>query len=68
MDRASDYGSEGWGFKSLQARKMAKEEPRAEIYLRGVVYFEADSLFDCCLTHCAQMDIITATLPLGALE
>jgi hypothetical protein len=25
MDRASDYGSEGWGFKSLRARQYFQE-------------------------------------------
>ena len=26
MDRASDYGSEGWGFKSLRARHRIQQE------------------------------------------
>jgi hypothetical protein len=25
MDRASDYGSEGWGFESLRARKFRQD-------------------------------------------
>ena len=25
LDRASDYGSEGWGFESLQARQLLKK-------------------------------------------
>ena len=25
MDRASDYGSEGWGFESLQARTVLRQ-------------------------------------------
>ena len=29
LDRASDFGSEGWGFESLQARE--KEEERDEL-------------------------------------
>ena len=29
MDRASDYGSEGWGFESLQAHeKIHSQKPR----------------------------------------
>jgi hypothetical protein len=33
MDRASDYGSEGWGFDSLPARYLSRYLSR---YLRNV--------------------------------
>src|SRR2546428_9160582 len=35
MDRASDYGSEGWGFKSLRARHHHMGHPAAVQELRA---------------------------------
>jgi hypothetical protein len=32
LDRASDYGSEGWGFESLRARRVAKSPCTAKQY------------------------------------
>ena len=38
MDRASDFGSEGWGFKSLRAHHSIPEKTQAEITEVSVAY------------------------------
>jgi hypothetical protein len=50
-DRASDYGSEGWGFESLQAHGSSQHQslfrdsfPRASIELRHKPAFDDGSL------------------------
>ena len=38
MDRASDYGSEGWGFESLQGHKQKLHLIENE-YFKGVRFY-----------------------------
>lgn len=42
MDRASDFGSDGWGFDSLRARHSFRTGPKARVL--GYRPFGADSV------------------------
>ena len=39
MDRVSDYGSEGWGFKSLRGRVFYKDDKeKRQVYISTISY------------------------------
>ncbi|CUS35682.1 hypothetical protein COMA2_20391 [Candidatus Nitrospira nitrificans] len=44
MDRASDFGSEGWGFKSLRAHHM--HQPFTWLRLNACAFSNVDTIID----------------------
>ena len=56
MDRASDYGSEGWGFESLRARSGP---PRCDPPV-GVLHFYQALLRE-CFFHAHPLVVVPAT-------
>ena len=53
LDRASDYGSEGWGFKSLRVHHLESNEPQE--FMKLLRFFFCITVFEAILRLCRKL-------------